>query len=190
MSALVYHPIFSVANAPVAPGDLREGGPDRHPDHRQEEVSRALGALSRHLDPSFTADDVRCNLIGPDGRPVRLRDPEANQARAGEGDLHLRRRGPPTDCGAHELDLRRAQVRTYSSHAMLWRLTQYVVRQRRGWLPLRELQRREHVRVGGMCDISMRDRILSCLSLYLALGSIRMLMYFNPRSASMSGDHT
>ena len=30
--------------------------------------------------------------VGPDGRAVRVRDPEAYQARAREGDLHLRRR--------------------------------------------------------------------------------------------------
>ena len=46
--------------------------------------------------------------------PVRLRDPEAYQARTGEGDLHLRRRGSASDGSADECDLRGAQVRSLS----------------------------------------------------------------------------
>ena len=56
--------------------------------------------------------------VGPDGRAVRVRDPEAYQARAREGDLHLRRRGPASDSSADECDLRGAQVRSLS---LLWR---------------------------------------------------------------------
>mmetsp|Transcript_14538 Transcript_14538/g.47377 ORF Transcript_14538/g.47377 Transcript_14538/m.47377 type:complete len:229 (+) Transcript_14538:102-788(+) len=54
----------------VVTGDLREGGPERHPRHRQEEVPRPGG---------------------PDGGPVHLRHPEAHQAPPRAGHLHFRR---------------------------------------------------------------------------------------------------
>ena len=46
--------------------------------------------------------------------PVRLRDPEAYQARTGEGDLHLRGRDLATNSSVDECDIRGAQVRSFS----------------------------------------------------------------------------
>ena len=91
-------------------GDLREGGQDRYPNNRQEEVSGALRMWHALLRVRF----VTHSMLGLDRWSVRLCDPEAYQARAGEGHLHLRRRGAATDSTANECDLRGAQVRSLS----------------------------------------------------------------------------
>ena len=52
--------------------------------------------------------------VGPYRRPVPVRDSKAYQARTGEGNLHLRRRGPAPNSSAHECDIRGAQVRVVS----------------------------------------------------------------------------
>jgi len=69
------------------PRHLREGREVRHCDHRQEEVP---------------------GTRGPDRRSVRLCNPQAHQAFAREGHLHLRRRGAATDRRTDVLDLRGA----------------------------------------------------------------------------------
>lgn len=71
-------------------GDMREGREIRHRDHRQEEVP------------------CPCR---PHRRPVRLRNPEAHQALAREGHLHLRGRGTTADRCPDEQYIRGAQGR-------------------------------------------------------------------------------
>ena len=57
---------------------------------------------------------LNCPDAGSYGGPVRVRYPEAHQARAREGDLHLRRRGPAANSSTHECNIRGAQVRIVS----------------------------------------------------------------------------
>ena len=50
------------------------------------------------------------HTTGLDSRPIRLRDPQAHQARAREGHLHLCGRDTSPNRGSDERDLRGAQV--------------------------------------------------------------------------------
>ena len=69
-------------------GHLREGRQDGYPDHRQEEVPRPISVYFRL--GGVMAGVLSNRDAGSHCGPVRLRDPEAYQARTGEGDLHLR----------------------------------------------------------------------------------------------------
>ena len=89
-------------------GHRRESREERHPGPGQEEV---LGTR------------------GPDGRAVRVRHPQADQALAREGHLRVCEQRAPPHGGAHVLHLRRAQ--------------------RRRRVPIHRVQRREHLRGRG-----------------------------------------
>ena len=65
---------------------------------------------SKPLRPRSRNADARTPLTAAQWS-IRLRHPQADQAGAREGHLHLRRRGPPADRGPHERHLQRARVR-------------------------------------------------------------------------------
>ena len=103
-------------------------------------VPPSIPSLSATASLTFARSSARRSKVGhrhhrqeevpgarrPDRRPVRLRHPQAHQAVAGEGHLHLRRRGPAAHRRPDELHIRGAQG-TFAS------LCFYLADRRRSW---------------------------------------------------------